>query len=654
MARSEQTEHVAFTGYMPFVDGLRAIAVLAVVLNHSKLPGFSGGYAGVDMFFVISGFLIIGHIRSEVVRDEFSLVRFYARRTLRILPLFLLVLACTVLAAPLFLFVPDAYESFAKSAVAAPLMISNILFFLEQGYFDTAAQFKPLLHTWTLSVEEQFYLVVPVLILFLAWLGRRGVRHAGPGAALGIGVVSLVACILWTSTADRNAAFYLTPFRAWEFVAGGMIVPSAVAALSRFPRFALEVLGYAGAVLVALTVTLLSETSLWPGWLAILPVAGTVLMIAVSLADPTTGVARLLSLRPAVAIGLVSYGWYLWHWPLLAFGRMTRVAPDLFADLMLGGVLGLVLASATYILVERPVRRWRQTGVLSRKSGRIFAAGFASVFLMAGAGGGVTYLGLLANDHEIRQTYSVDGEGVLDTGCRIRTDASIPGHCLQEDYVLILGDSHADALYPAMAAIARRNGLNTVSLARGGCQLRWFAPENREAGLKNRCANLIGPLETIVSAEKKPVAVILTSLFAPGSVPDRSVLASLVRRFTGIGARVLLLGPVPRFERNALECVHTATLQGRGKDGCAISTPEMTALYGGVIDELAAVARDEADVKALDVLPAFCQADACRPDTEGVLFFRDRDHLFPSGVYHIVERYPSYFQWLFDRSASSG
>ncbi|MFP1633537.1 acyltransferase family protein [Zhengella sp. ZM62] len=645
MHQVRRSEAVAFSGYMPFVDGLRALAVVAVVLNHAHMPGFSGGFSGVDIFFVISGFLIIGQIRSEIARGDFSILRFYARRTLRILPVFFLVLACTFLAAPFFLFIPDAYESFAKSAIAAPLMISNVLFYVEQGYFDTAAQLKPLLHTWTLSVEEQFYLVVPLLLLGLAWLAKRGVRHVEPLAAVVIFVLSLVACIIWTDIGDRNPAFYLTPFRAWEFVAGGMIVPSLAQRLARLPVWVLEALGLAGMAMIAVTVAGVSEDSIWPGSLALLPVIGTSLVIAVSLARPEVAVARLLSMRLPVAIGLVSYGWYLWHWPLLAFGRMSNTNAGLSIDLLLGGILGLGLATVSYLLVEKPVRQWRKRARLEMNAGRIFASGFAGVFLMAALGGGITYAGYLANDRHIRNLYATEGAGTFDNGCRVRTGDAVPEHCVSGDYVLILGDSHADALYPALAQVARGRGLNAVSLARGGCRLSWFSPRSMQSGDLHRCSNLVTALKGVMAEPNPPRSVLVTSIFLPGTVPDKDEASELIRQFTDAGVRVLLIGPTPRFDQPALDCIHGAERTGGDKQRCNVSRAQTDSMFKNVVPLLRSAAGQVGAARVIDIIPAFCDDQVCRPDENGVLFFRDRDHLYPAGVHRLVEQYRDDFAW---------
>ncbi|MBX3576042.1 MAG: acyltransferase [Rhizobiaceae bacterium] len=208
------------------IDGLRAVAVIAVVGFHAGLPGFGGGFVGVDVFFVISGYLIINHIVDELRAGRFSPMRFYARRALRLLPPLLLVIAASTVLAAAILVSPGEWEWFTLSAVAAALFASNVYFLLKQGYFDLDIYEKPLLHTWSLAVEEQFYLVVPVLIVgcfFVASRWRRDPIRVLVVVAVVVLVASLAGSIAYTVPTGRNQAFYLMHWRAWEFAAGGLV-----------------------------------------------------------------------------------------------------------------------------------------------------------------------------------------------------------------------------------------------------------------------------------------------------------------------------------------------------------------------------------------------------------------------------------------------
>src|SRR5215831_10537454 len=274
-----------------FIDGLRAVSILAVVFFHVGVPGFSGGFIGVDVFFVISGYLIITQIIGQLERGTFALADFWARRALRILPPFALVTGVTIALAGWLLVMPTEIRDFGNSVAYASAMIANYFFYAQQGYFDTAANLKPLLHTWTLSVEEQFYVVAPLLLVALFWVQMVTKRPAIFVASTVVLGASLAMCIFSTAP-EKNAAFYLMQYRAWEFVAGGLVV-AIVPLVRRAPRECCEL--------------------------------GAVIGLA-AIAGPLT-VYRVLATFPFVAIGLISYSWYLWHWPLLSFARIYGFGP---------------------------------------------------------------------------------------------------------------------------------------------------------------------------------------------------------------------------------------------------------------------------------------------------------------------------------------
>ena len=227
--------------------------------------------------------------------------------------------------APLFLPTSEVYKHFLPSAIAAPLMVSNVVFLLSGGYFDISAIEKPLLHTWTLSVEEQFYFAIPVLLMLVFSLGKR--RFGLLSAVVGIilAATSLAGAITQTSTSGRNAAFFLAHWRAWEFAAGGFIGAQAVSVIRRMPRGFIEVTGWLGAGCIGLAIATFDASTPYPSSNAVVPVAGAVLVILCGAARPEASLARILSCRGVVAIGLVSYGWYLWHWPILSFTRFAQL-----------------------------------------------------------------------------------------------------------------------------------------------------------------------------------------------------------------------------------------------------------------------------------------------------------------------------------------
>ena len=360
------------SGYRRDIDGLRSLAILPVLLFHTRVPGFSGGFVGVDIFFVISGFLITGIIAREIDRGSFSLLRFYERRARRILPA-LFAMIGFVLAGASWLYLPGDFESVPRSALMALGFLSNVWFFANTGYFAGGAETMPLLHCWSLGVEEQFYIGFPLLLWLIAKYVPRGRARAIAGAAL----VSF-AWAWWKQTDGDGFAFYLLPPRAWELFAGALL---AVGAVPEVRRQALrEALALIGLGLIAFAVFSYDRQTPFPGTAAIPPVLGSVLLIHCA---PGTLAGRMLAMRLPVAIGLISYSLYLWHWPLIVFTEYARDEP--LAGLWSLGVIAaaLLAAWASWRFIERPFRSPER---FSRR--RIFVlsgVGMASLALVAAA-----------------------------------------------------------------------------------------------------------------------------------------------------------------------------------------------------------------------------------------------------------------------------
>lgn len=641
-------EPVAFTGYMPFIDGLRAVAVIAVVLCHCGVPGFSGGYVGVDVFFVISGFLIIGQIRAEQVRGDFSVYRFYARRTLRILPVYFAMLIAVLIAAPFFLLSAETSDSFAESFALSPLMASNIQFLNEQGYFDFDAQYKPLLHTWTLAVEEQFYLLVPLLLVWFAGLARDGRRHVYLLAALLIAAASFVGTLFLTDVQEHNFSFYLMPLRAWEFVAGGLIVPVFVDRLRGLPGWARQAGALLGAGLIISAIVLLDEASLWPGWLTLLPVAGAVLFISLCLSMPKMPLARLLASRAPVAIGLVSYSWYLWHWPLLSFGRLLRLETDLALDVAAGAGGGLVLAVASYRLIERPLKVRRAELIRSRPD-RIFWRGGGAAILLAAVGGGGAFAYSAHYGDYLHRYYEVDGRGVTASDCRIYDPRfTYADTCFSGDYVLGIGDSHMGELDPAISFYAGEAGGRFVSVISGGCSAQWFilSPDPGRRNRHERCEGLAAPLAALRSSPDQPHGVIISFYW---SELEPEEVDQLVGQFRKNGSRVLILGPVPVFRHSPPTCLEIARKRKISADVCGVSRQALEQEFAKRSKRLEAAAANDPMVRYVDPFVAFCDDELCRPNDGNLLFYSDDDHLNGGGTHRLIETFAEEFRWVFAR-----
>ena len=350
--------------YRPDIDGLRAVAVAVVVAYHAFPLLLPGGFVGVDVFFVISGYLISGIILGALAEGRFSFAHFYARRMRRIFPALAVVLGA-VLIGGWFVLYADDYQRLGRHVAAGAGFASNFILWRESSYFETAVELKPLLHLWSLGIEEQFYLVWPLLLVLASHLrlGRRSPGEVGRGPlalTLAIGTASFLISI-WTVRIDRTPAFYAPWNRFWELLAGATLACiEADAALGAFLArvtarpFVPNVLAIAGALMIAAGVILIDSTRVFPGLWVLLPVAGTFFLLVAG--DQAWVNRRILALRPVVWVGLISYPLYLWHWPLLSFTRLMMPGlPHVLLRLALVAA-SVVLAWLTYRLIEWPVR----------------------------------------------------------------------------------------------------------------------------------------------------------------------------------------------------------------------------------------------------------------------------------------------------------
>ncbi|MEK6216596.1 MAG: acyltransferase, partial [Boseongicola sp.] len=351
--------------YRPEIDGLRAIAVVPVVFFHAKVAGFSGGYLGVDVFFVISGFLITGLIIDDLNRGNFSIVDFYERRARRILPaLFFVVLACLPFA--WFWMTPDDLIRFFQSDFAVALFVSNFLFWSQSGYFATDADEKPLLHTWSLAVEEQFYIFFPLLLLLVFRWDRRLIMPTLIACAAGS-----LALSEWGWRNASSANFYLSPARFWQLLAGGIC--AVVMIRRKVPSS--DPISWVGLMAVVVSIMVFDQRTPSPSIFTLLPVVGTCILLL--FAQQGTLVARMFARPVFVQVGLLSYSLYLWHQPILAFARIRLGEPPggvLLASLLL---LSVVLSFLSWKWLEKPFRRRGPNG---------FAVSRKVVFTMSSAG----------------------------------------------------------------------------------------------------------------------------------------------------------------------------------------------------------------------------------------------------------------------------
>ncbi|MGE8944255.1 acyltransferase family protein [Leptospira interrogans] len=468
--------------YRSEIDGLRAVAVAPVVFFHAGLGGFSGGFVGVDVFFVISGYLITSLILHEQRAGTFTLKSFYERRARRILPaLFLVVLACLPFA--YLWMMPDEMKAFIASALGVLLSASNFVFYAQSGYFDQAAELKPLLHTWSLAVEEQFYIVFPLLLLFLFKYPRR--------VLLAVLIALFVASFLlaqlggnletlhakaWSWQNLPSWGFYLLPTRAWELLIGAIIAYHhfySAPARSQ-PNIVLSnIASVAGLGLIAYSVFAFDERTPFPSIYTLVPTLGAGLVIA--FAHRGTITHKLLSLKPVVGLGLISYSVYLWHQPLFAFARLQSLSQPSETVFLALSALAIVLGYLTWHFVEQPFRnRTRiQTKTLIRSSA--FAAACVIAFFTVGR---------LTDGFEDRfpkDEFLLTMPQVEKWRCRRDKDDDLSKACQfgqGTPNVALIGDSHAGSLAPVLGQALSQKGLSVVALHVAGCApVRYFLRE---------------------------------------------------------------------------------------------------------------------------------------------------------------------------------
>ncbi|PSJ50762.1 acyltransferase family protein [Pseudaminobacter soli (ex Li et al. 2025)] len=621
--------------YFPFIDGLRAISILSVVLYHAGMPGFTGGFVGVDVFFVISGCLIINHITAEASAGRFDLWTFYARRSLRILPAFGVVLATSAVLANIVLYTPAEFKDFGRQMLWSSIMVGNHYFFNHQGYFDVASELKPLLNMWSLAVEEQFYLIAPLVIC--ASLPNRLVK-----IAIVIGCVSFAACVIGTLR-ENNPAFFLAPFRAWEFIAGGAAAAIAKR-LTGIRASALELIATLGLAAIFYSIVAFDSELGFPGWRAAVPVAGAVALISTGIARPSSRAIKLLAARPMVLVGLVSYSWYLWHWPLLSFARISRFGErDLIQDSAMAA-FALMLAAATYLLVERPIRANRRQ-IISRIGTRgTVAASAASCLFLAVVAASILFISLpiAARDYAKLNVNSVDKRAIYanDPCAILASDAPSPG-CAEKlansPYGLLIGDSHAETSYESVKQTAEDGGAKLATIIERACApvitsgvFRRWGDHGDGCGARYPRA-----MESIVKAAgKAPKFAVLKAhwravdnLFFENTWNRLSAeLDKTIAFLEALGTeQIILVGPTPQFERRVPECLM------RGAKDCSTSLSKNRDQSAEIVSSLKRVLSHHPSIRYVDPTESLCIGDQCPAQINGIALYHDTNHLTLDG-----------------------
>jgi peptidoglycan/LPS O-acetylase OafA/YrhL len=606
--------------YRPDIDGLRALAILPVILYHARL-GCPGGFVGVDVFFVISGFLIASLILQELADGSFSLLHFWERRIRRILPALTVVVLATLIAG-YFLLLPEDFAFVGRSAGAVSVLGANFFFLKQSGYFAPGAETEPLLHTWSLAVEEQFYLLFPLLLIFLARFRKISVLTA----IVWLGLMSLTLSIAGThSRHNLSATFFLLPTRAWELMMGAGL--AALCGRISAEGTVREVCGWLGLALIVWPVFCYSTATRFPGLAALPPCLGAALVIFSSEAKLSSA-GRLLALRPVVFTGLVSYSLYLWHWPLLAFAAyMSDQQPVTAVQTgLLVAAFGLAILSWQFI--EKPFRQRR----VFRQRPQIFSFAGASLLLLLG-------LGLLADIYK----------GFPDRfPAKVMAYANVSTHNPYLDYdkkkpwvghlarfsttqtnrpvdVVIWGDSHALVLTPVIDTLCQRQSWRDMDATHPGTP-----PVAGPARIKESSNEVPADFSMAVMkyiAESRPRAAVLAARW---SLYTASEPFKTVRGLLALGVRVYVVKDVPFPNYNVPHFAALAVLHGDDINRLGV-TPER---HRQANQELEATFDQIAQLGAtvLDPAPLFLNQDGrYRVEKDGAILYHDGEHLSEEG-----------------------
>jgi peptidoglycan/LPS O-acetylase OafA/YrhL len=643
-------------GYYPFIDGLRAIAVLGVILFHCSFAHVTGGYVGVDVFFLISGFLIGGQIDSQLQKG-FSFAQFYERRCRRIIPPLLVTCAlCTIAAA--ILLVPEDFREFGKTLKGVALFYSNVVFENSEDYFARPATTMPLLHTWSLAVEEQFYLFFPPLLWAIHRLASR--RRALIAVAVGLVCLASLLLSLLLVRVDVASAFYLLPARAWELLCGALVaIALPRTSLPRISREAASALGLLG---IAASYFLFDRDTVFPGAAALLPCLSAALVIWANIAAPTF-VGRALSSRPLIGVGLISYGLYLYHWPFLAFSRYF-LDHDLTAlETIVALSLAVVLALLSYRLIEMPIR----TGaVLPRRQNvlRFSAIGLA-VFAVIGLIG-VNSDGLPMRFSGAALQYASGAHDTWDWGrCMLPLDRlTVDNLCRvgagKSPTFLLWGDSHAAAIEPGMDAEAKAHGISGWYVGYSRCPALLGAEPALRHSEDHPCAQIAERVIALVRDNPGVKTVVLASRWdayvsgrEPGSSETRQdltialdtpaghlageqafqeALQQTVKRFQALGVNVWIIEQVPPQLVDVPSALAKAVYFGR--DPAALQRPfeDIERRRSAASVSFARYQRWP-HVFILDPVPLFCpDRKPCRIEVDGHSLYVDNNHLSKYGA----------------------
>ena len=657
------------------VQGLRACAVVLVIAYHAGLP-IPGGFTGVDVFFVISGFVITSMLRSDSAENgRISLARFYARRVRRILPA--LALMTTIVAVlSYFLISPLGPKlTTAKTGIAASLFSANIFLYREpSGYFAAGPTTNPLLHTWSLSVEEQFYLVFPALLILGIWLGKRFLRPAHRDVVLVIllSVVTFASFALCLSGSasgkgiggiDQQFAFYMAPARAWEFSAGALIALSVIW-LARLPKSWALVMGCVGTLLVGIGAFTINQSDAFPGYLALWPVIGTSLLLIAGIPG-AYGVNAVLGTRPFTYIGDMSYSWYLWHWPLIVFA--IALWPAIGWVALPAAAISFLPAWAAYRYLENPIRS--DHGIVGRRAVKVAAicilipivacVGLAKSRLPNASESTRARLDALSKEHpdELRNCDNGKTIGLQGARCIWRVEDPL-------GTVALVGDSNAGHFIIPASMAANKLGYNFEVATRHGCRFVDVVVIRNGRADPGCTAHVERSLDELVRRNPNLVLLassspqIINSLRTTLKDPETGRIARtraekaalwkegnerVMRHLSEAGIPTLLIQTVPQFPDWAANCAAVRAYFWPSSCGASLSRAQVDTFRDGALDaeREAANSVNNTDTSAnnavIDFADRLCVASRCATNRGDFWLYRNETHLSIPGARSLTD-----------------
>ena len=644
--------------YRADIDGLRSLAIAPIVLFHAGFSTFSGGFVGVDIFFVISGYLITSIIAGEVDEGRFDLWRFYERRIRRIFPALVAMLLASSLAAWVLLF-PLDLQAYGESVVASTGFFANVSFWRQSGYFDTQSDLKPLLHTWSLAVEEQFYLFFPLLLLAChRWaLGRRGLVWALLGASFAL---SLYGVNHW-----RDGAFYLIPTRAWELLMGSVL---ALRAMPMLRSHALrEGLAGLGLALIGASVFAYDSQTPFPGLAALPPCLGSALIIWTGQSGQQTRMARLLTLRGFVVLGLMSYSLYLWHWPVIVFSHHWTLEAQTLASKSALVLASLACAFASWRWIEGPTRRLG--GRVSQTM--VFASAGLAALALFGLGGMFWRDGFVARYPQPLQKLLVEHEaqtkgfrGLMQTAGGHVVEGLPPGGFVTGDpaqppQIAVWGDSHVGAILDGLTQAASPQTPPRFSVfALGGCRpiAGVFLADDPTDNCKRHNDEVLaylrgGPETKVILVSRWPISLFGdvraagrgagpgTIARAPGvSLPEAEgmalfaqALGRTIDALKATGKQVVLVETIVDLPVNAPHLTFKRLLREPGAGAMTWDVAPYQERFSAT-EALLADLQKTRDFQRIRLRDTLCEGWRCAFYREGRLLYTDNNHLSHDGA----------------------